>query len=187
MSQQEPNALNLASGTVIQGYRIESVLGKGGFAITYLATDLDLAKKVVLKELLPDGIATRIDGHTVVTQTPAQQDDFKWAVDSFLNEAKTLATFEHPNIVRVSRLFKENGTAYIVMPFIQGQTLKSIIKSSAPLPQARIVEMLLPLLKGLEVVHRSDVLHRDIKPDNIFITEEGVPVLIDFGAARQQV
>ena len=119
--------LHLAPGTTLRDYEIQSVLGKGGFAITYLAIDKSLSKRVVLKELLPDGIATRVDGVTVVTQTPAQADDFQWAVASFLQEAKTLASFEHPNIVRISRLFEDHGTAYIVMPFIEGKTLKQII------------------------------------------------------------
>ncbi len=112
MSSPSDNALGLPAGTVLKDYEIHRILGKGGFAITYLAKDLQLNSLVVLKELLPDGIATRINGNAVVTQSPALNDDFQWAVSSFLQEARTLATFDHPNIVRISRLFEANGTAY---------------------------------------------------------------------------
>ena len=179
--------IGLAAGTILKDYQILEPLGKGGFAITYLALDTRLNKKVVIKELLPDGIAVRVPGDSQITHNFGQEEDFEWAVNAFLREAQTIANFEHPNIVRVLRLFKANGTAYIVMPFINGKTLKQIIKEEAPMPQDKVISILVPLLKGLEVVHNSNVLHRDIKPDNIFITDEGDPVLIDFGSARQNV
>lgn len=187
MTPPSDSALSLSSGTILNDYRIDEVLGKGGFAITYLATDIQLENQVVLKELLPDGIATRVDGSTVVSQTPDLQDDFRWAVDSFLQEARTLANFEHPNIVRIYRLFEANGTAYIVMPFIQGETLMKTIHRSAPMSYDAVCSILFPLLNGLSKVHQSGVLHRDIKPENIFVTQNKAPVLIDFGAARQVV
>ena len=187
MTSPSDNALSLPSGTILNDYRIDEILGKGGFAITYLATDTQLGNQVVLKELLPDGIATRVDGSTVVSQTPDLQDDFRWAVDSFLQEARTLANFEHPNIVRIYRLFEANGTAYIVMPFIQGETLMKTIHRSAPMSYDAVCSILFPLLNGLSKVHQSGVLHRDIKPENIFVTQNQAPVLIDFGAARQVV
>lgn len=180
-------SIALERGVMLEEYRIEDVLGKGGFAITYLATDTRLDKQVAIKELLPDGIATRVEGNTVVAQSPSQENDFRWAVDSFLTEAKVLASFEHPNIVSVLRLFETNGTAYMVMPLIQGKTLKQIISEQGPLPYETVHGILHPLLDGLTDVHAKGVLHRDIKPENIFLTDLGIPVLIDFGAARQQV
>lgn len=179
--------IGLSPGTILNDYEILEPLGKGGFGITYLAEDTNLNKKVVIKELLPDGIAVRVPGDSQITHNFGQEEDFEWAVNAFLREAQTIANFEHPNIVRVQRLFKDNGTAYIVMPFINGKTLKQIIEEEAPMPQEKVISILVPLLKGLEVVHNSKVLHRDIKPDNIFITDEGAPVLIDFGSARQNV
>lgn len=180
-------AIALERGEMIEEYRIEDILGKGGFAITYLATDTRLDKQVAIKELLPDGIATRVKGNTVVALTASQESDFRWAVDSFLQEAKVLASFEHPNIVSVLRLFETNGTAYIVMPLIQGKTIKEIISQQGKLPYETVHSIIHPLLNGLTDVHAKGVLHRDIKPENIFLTDQGMPVLIDFGAARQQV
>ncbi|BDS06926.1 hypothetical protein NT6N_19660 [Oceaniferula spumae] len=187
MSQEPQYTHSLAPGTELKDYRIESVLGKGGFGITYLAEDIRLKKKVAIKELLPDGIATRGSGSTVVAQTSSQEEDFRWAIDSFLKEAQTLAGFEHPNIVRIYRLFEANDTAYMVMPFVEGDSLKEMVSKRKTLNYAEVKNILSHLLDGLEVVHRLDTLHRDIKPDNIIITKDGTPMLIDFGAARQTI
>ncbi len=187
MSNRESNALSLATGVELEEYRIEGVLGKGGFAITYAGLDLRLKKRVAIKELLPDGIATRIAGDTVVAQTEALKADYEWAIDSFIKEAQTIASFEHPNIVRVSRFFRQNGTAYMVMPFIEGSDLKKLIKKKGKYSYQELLAILLPLLGGLSEVHKAGVLHRDIKLENIYLTTHGVPILIDFGAARQQV
>lgn len=177
----------LPTGTRIKDYEIEGVLGKGGFGITYLARDVNLHKKVAIKELLPDGIATRGNGMSVIAQSSSQQGDFRWAVDSFLKEAQILAGFDHPNIVHVYRLFEEHQTAYMVMPFIEGVSLKQVVKAQKTLPFEDVDKILTLLMEGLEVVHNADTLHRDIKPDNIIINKKGIPMLIDFGAARQQV
>ncbi|NWK54082.1 serine/threonine protein kinase [Verrucomicrobiaceae bacterium N1E253] len=177
----------LPQGSQIKDYRIESVLGKGGFGITYLAEDVNLRKKVAIKELLPDGIATRGDGYSVIAQTRSLESDFRWAVDSFLKEAQILASFNHPNIVHVYRLFEAHQTAYMVMPFVEGLSLKQVVKNNGPLPYEKVQAILLALMDGLEIVHQANTLHRDIKPDNIIISSEGKPMLIDFGAARQQI
>ncbi|NWK57089.1 protein kinase [Verrucomicrobiaceae bacterium N1E253] len=183
----EQNALCLEVGVQLEEYRIDGVLGKGGFAITYSGEDQRLQKRVAIKELLPDGIATRVDGNTVMAQTESLRDDYEWAIDSFIKEARTIAGFEHPNIVRVLRFFRQNGTAYMVMPFIEGEDLRHVMRKRGSYAYQDLVPILLPLLDGLRVVHLAGVLHRDIKPENIYITQHGTPILIDFGAARQQV
>lgn len=183
----DDNALCLKNGVELEEYRIDGVLGKGGFAITYSAVDQRLQKRVAIKELLPDGIATRVDGHTVMAQTESLREDYEWAIDSFIKEAQTIAGFEHPNIVRVLRFFRANGTAYMVMPLIEGSDLKKLIKQRGVYAYPDLLQVLNPLLQGLAVVHHAGVLHRDIKPENIYITTRGLPILIDFGAARQQV
>ena len=187
MQRGQTIAIALKPGYMLEVYRIDAVLGKGGFAITYLATDTRLDKQFAIKELLPDGIATRIEGNTVVAQSQSQENDFRWAVDSFLQEAKVLASFEHPNIVSVLRLFEANGTAYMVMPLIQGKTIKDTLLERGKLPYEEVHHILYSLLNGLSAVHDAGVLHRDIKPENIFLTADNQPIMIDFGAARQQV
>lgn len=177
----------LPNGTVIKDYRIEKVLGKGGFGITYLAEDVRLKKLVAIKELLPDGIAARGADSSVIAQSSSQEEDYQWAIDSFLKEAQTLAGFEHPNIVRIYRLFEEHNTAYMVMPFVEGVSLKDVVARRKSLPYEEVKKIITQLLDGLEVVHQLDTLHRDIKPDNIIIMENGNPMLIDFGAARQTI
>ena len=187
MSDAQQYAHCLPNGTVIKDYRIEKVLGKGGFGITYLAEDIRLKKMVAIKELLPDGIAARGADSSVIAQSSSQEDDYKWAIDSFLKEAQTLAGFEHPNIVRIYRLFEDHNTAYMVMPFIEGVSLKDVVKQKKGLPFEEVKKIVHQLLDGLEVVHQLDTLHRDIKPDNIIIMDNGSPMLIDFGAARQTI
>tara|TARA_R110002096_G_scaffold67332_6_gene163323 strand:+ start:3754 stop:5721 length:1968 start_codon:yes stop_codon:yes gene_type:complete len=173
----------------IEGYQILKVLGKGGFGITYLAQDIDLGLKVAIKELLPDGIAMRGTGCTVIPITIGHKDEFEWARDAFIEEARTLAKFKHPNIVGVHRVIQANETVYCVMEYVEGDDLgKRLSKSERDrLPLEDVREIILQLANGLEEVHRNDVLHRDIKPDNIIITEKGVPILLDFGAARQGI
>jgi serine/threonine protein kinase len=141
-----------------------------------------------VKELLPDGIAMRADGTTVVAQTEDLEETFAWASDRFLEEARTLARLSHPNIVKVIRYLKANGTVYMVMDFIQGRPLDQVVKGQGgPLPQDQVKSIFFSLLEGIDYVHRQGILHRDIKPGNILITPEGTPVLIDFGSARENL
>ncbi len=186
--QPKPAAADLALpvGFRLFEYRIDSILGQGGFGIAYAATDVNLNAKVVVKEYLPEEFAYRASDHTVSARDDQDQDFYQNGLDSFLVEARTLATFRHPNIVRVARFFEANRTAYMVLEYERGQSLKSWRKKHENVPEATIVALLAPLLDGLALVHRAGYLHRDIKPDNIYVRDQdGSLVLLDFGAARQ--
>jgi serine/threonine protein kinase len=180
------NILALPAGYEFGGYRIERVLGAGGFGITYLATETLIGRKLAIKEFLPTGIATRSqDGLTVRAITGDNQEMYRWGIDRFRQEAKTLVSFQHPNVVAIERFFEANGTAYLVMQYIEGKSLGNVLREFDTVEAGEILEIVLPLLDGLAHVHEEGFLHRDIKPDNIFISEQGRPILIDFGAARQ--
>jgi hypothetical protein len=169
-----------------EGYRIERVLGAGGFGITYLATEAVIGREVAIKEFLPSTIAARavdsLDVHPIV---PADAEMFRWGLKRFRNEARTLVSFRHGNIVQVYRYFEANGTAYLVMAYEKGASLAEILKARRTLPEAEIRALLDPLLAGVAEVHKAGFLHRDIKPANIILRADGTPALIDFGAARQ--
>ena len=184
MSEEMRNALPL--GLELDGYRLDKVLGAGGFGITYLAVESFSGRKVAIKEFLPSGLAVRgADSRTVHPNSSADKSEFDWGLDRFRQEARILITFKHPNIVPVLRAFEGNGTAYMVMEYQEGTSLGAILKAGVTLDEAEVVEILGPLMDGLEAVHKSGFLHRDIKPDNIYIRTDGTPVLLDFGAARQ--
>ncbi len=174
----------LPRGYALLEYQIEQTLGIGGFGLTYLATDSNLNLKVAIKEYLPGDLAQRGEDQSVRPKAETTFESFKWGLSRFLDESRTLASFRHPNIVRVLRFFEANRTAYMVMEFVSGQPLGEWIRSRRPLAQGAVLEIAGPLLDGLEVVHRAGYLHRDIKPSNIFIREDGSPVLLDFGSAR---
>ena len=177
----------LATGQRIEDYEIRDVLGEGGFGLTYLAHDMKLEKPVAIKEYLPADLAVRKGDNSVIPKSSGSESDFTWGLQRFLDEARVLARFDHKNIVRVHRFFQANGTAYIVMEYVDGETLSSLLQREHTLSCQHLLSILDPLLSGLEIVHKGDVLHRDIKPGNIIIRDSGVPVLIDFGAARQAV
>ena len=180
------SAQALPAGYGLQEYRIEKVLGVGGFGLTYLATDSNLNLRVALKEYLPGDIALRGPGHSIAPRSADAVETFGWGKQRFLDESRTLASFRHPNIVRVMRFFEANGSAYMVMEFVEGAPLGEWIKSNRPLGEAQVAAIVAPLLDGLEVVHKAGFLHRDIKPNNIYIRDDGSPVLLDFGSARQR-
>jgi serine/threonine protein kinase len=175
----------LAMQSMLLEYRIEQVLGAGGFGITYRARDTNLDKDVAIKEYLPGELAMRAPDGKVVAQATQHEAGYKWGLDRFLGEARTLGKFSHPNIVRVLRYFEANATAYVVMDYEHGDPLKTVLQLDPQPPEAKLKAWLGPLLDGLAAVHATGFLHRDIKPDNIFIRADGKPVLIDFGAARQ--
>jgi len=174
----------LPAGYALHEYRIEQTLGIGGFGVTYLATDSNLKLKVAIKEYLPGDIALRGEDQSVQARSESASESFKWGLSRFLDESRTLASFRHPNIVRVMRFFEANRTAYMVMEFVAGQALGDWIRSRRPLEQSAVLAIAHPLLDGLEVIHRTGFLHRDIKPGNVFMREDGSPVLLDFGSAR---
>lgn len=175
----------LPPGYALHEYRVESVLGAGGFGLTYLATDANLDLKVALKEYLPSEFAARAEDSSVQPKAGEAVESFQWGLQRFMDEARTLASFRHPNIVRVMRFFEANSTGYMVMEFVEGKSLPEWLGPRRPLPQPTLVALVTPLLDGLEVIHKAGYLHRDIKPANIFMREDGSPVLLDFGSARQ--
>ncbi|NRR34057.1 HAMP domain-containing protein [Oxalobacteraceae bacterium] len=180
--------LALTPGFALFEYRIDAVLGQGGFGITYLATDVNLNVKVAIKEYLPGDYATRASDHSVSPRWAEDNDFYLNGLECFLVEARTLATFRHSNIVRVARFFEAHRTAYMVLEYERGQPLKSWWDKHRGMPESQLLSLLQPLLDGLALVHESGYLHRDIKPDNIYVRkEDGSLVLLDFGAARLTV
>ncbi|MDX1515020.1 MAG: protein kinase, partial [Gammaproteobacteria bacterium] len=175
----------LEPGHQIHWYTLDRVLGQGGFGITYLARDNNLAQRVAIKEYLPLELAVREADHSVHPNTADHDELYGWGLDRFVTEGKTLARFDHPSIVRVLTVFEANNTAYLVMRYEEGNTLAEALKGRKTLDEDRLRGILLPLLDGLELVHAEGFIHRDIKPANIFLRENGSPVLIDFGSARQ--
>jgi serine/threonine protein kinase len=176
----------LPSGYAVHEYRIEKLLGVGGFGLTYLATDANLNLRVALKEYLPGDIAARGTDQSITPTSTETAADFDWGKRRFLDESRTLASFRHPNIVRVMRFFEANGSAYMVMEYVEGDALPDWLKSRRPVTEPQLAALAAPLLEGLEVVHKSGYMHRDIKPSNIYIRDDGSPVLLDFGSARQK-
>jgi len=176
--------ISLPRGYALHEYRIEQTLGIGGFGLTYLATDSNLNLQVAIKEYLPGDLALRDDDQSVRPKSDASLDSFNWGLSRFLEESRTLASFRHPNIVRVLRFFEANRTAYMVMEFVAGDSLSEWIRNRRPLDKDSVLAIANPLLDGLEIIHGAGYLHRDIKPGNIFIREDGSPVLLDFGSAR---
>jgi serine/threonine protein kinase len=177
----------LPKGDHLHWYRIDSILGQGGFGITYLAEDTNLEQRVAIKEYLPNELAVRVDGTTVQPISEEHGKMYRWGLDRFLTEAKTLAKFKHPNIVRVQSFFEQNNTAYMVMEYEDGQSLAQVIKAGQLRGEQALLGLLDPILDGLSLVHEAGFIHRDIKPDNIFIRADDTPVLLDFGSARHAI
>ena len=179
----------LESATELAGdFRIDRVLGAGGFGVTYLAHETALNRLVTIKEYFPADFAARFGGLEAGPRSEASTKDYTWGLERFVEEAQTLAKFDHPNIVRVYRTFNANNTAYMVLQWEEGQSLKSWLKSLGRAPRQKELDRIVaPLLNALEMIHKADFLHRDIAPDNIIIRTNGDPVLIDFGAARGDI
>lgn len=183
------NLIALQSGTELVGdYRIERVLGAGGFGITYLAEEMALSRSVTIKEYFPSDFAARANEGDAAPRSEGCAGDYRWGLDRFIEEAQTLAKFDHPNIVRVYRYFRANNTGYMVLHFEEGQSLKGWLKGLGRAPRQKELDGIVgPLLDALELIHKADFLHRDIAPDNIIIRKDGSPVLIDFGSARGDI
>ena len=184
-ARSEVGLFALRPGLTIGRYTITAVLGQGGFGITYRARDDQLHRDVAIKEYLPSSLAVRQNGITVLPRSTEVAQDFTWGRDRFVAEGRTLASLtEAPAIVRVFDFLENNGTAYIVMELVPGETLEARLRRLGPLSPPEVDALLLPLLDGLEQVHATGFLHRDIKPANILLRPNGRPVLIDFGASR---
>jgi len=179
----------LPVGTYLGEFELTSVLGEGGFGIVYLAWDHSLERRVALKEYMPAALAARTGDTQVQVKSQRHRDTFEAGRKSFVNEAKLLASFDHPSLVKVYRFWEANGTAYMVMPFYEGITLKDKLRElGAPPDEAWLMTLLAPLTEALAVIHAESCFHRDIAPDNvILLNSTGKPLLLDFGAARRVI
>lgn len=177
---------SLSVGTLIADFEIIGVVGEGGFGIVYLAVDRSLQRTVAIKEYMPRGLARRGADNSVVVRSQSEQETFNVGLSSFLKEARLLARFDHPALIKVHRFWEENRTGYMAMQYYEGHTVKGIIKNHPQvITEAWLKAMLASVLDALEALYRVQVLHRDISPDNIMIQNSGEAVLLDFGAARQ--
>ncbi|MBC7944269.1 MAG: DUF4384 domain-containing protein [Burkholderiales bacterium] len=180
------NALGV--GSRVGEFEIAGVIGEGGFGIIYLAYDHSLHRNIALKEYMPSALAARAGDTTVHVRSERDAETFAVGMHSFINEARLLAHFDHPSLVKVYRFWEANGTAYMAMPFYEGATLKKTLSGfNGPPPEAWLKTLLSQLLEALAVIHREQCFHRDIAPDNILILKNGRALLLDFGAARRVI
>ncbi len=180
------NALQV--GTKIGEFEVNGLVGEGGFGIVYLAYDHSLERTVALKEYMPSELAQREGGTTVIVRSKRHAETFAAGLRSFINEARLLAQFDHPSLVKVYRFWEANGTAYMVMPFYEGITLKEQLRKLGGAPDEGWLKVFLAqLLDALEIIHNRQCYHRDIAPDNVLILPDETPLLLDFGAARRVI
>lgn len=174
----------LPAGYVLNGYRIEKPLSSGGFSIVYLARD-ESDTPFAIKEYLPSSLPLRTEGVDVIINDEANLSVFRHGLRCFFEEGRALAMIQHPNVVRVENFFRANETCYMVMQYVRGRTLQfHIQRNRHEFTETFIRRIFINLMNGLREVHANKLLHLDIKPANIFISMEGRPVLLDFGAAR---
>ena len=179
----------LRAGTVLNGrYIVGRVLGQGGFGITYLALDTQLNAKVAVKEFMPGEIATR-QGTSVSVMMDTKSEEFAYGAERFQEEARTLAKFiGNPNIAAVTSYFDENDTSYFVMDYIEGISFKTYIANhGGRVSVEEALDVMIPVLRALTAVHAEGFIHRDVTPDNIYITKDGMVKLLDFGSARYSI
>ncbi len=187
-SAAAPLGHTLPIGTYLRDYEINGLIGEGGFGIVYLAWDHSLQRKVAIKEYMPASMASRVAGSSaIVVKSERHLDTFKAGLKSFVNEARLLARFDHRALVKVYRFWEENGTAYMVMPFYEGPTLKTALAELGHVPgEAELRAWLRPILDAVTVLHGGLTWHRNIGPDEIMLTPMG-PVLLGFGAAARAI
>ncbi|MDP2005652.1 MAG: protein kinase [Rubrivivax sp.] len=185
---QGDNPSALPPGTRLGEFEVLSLLGVGGFGIVYLAFDHALEREVAVKEYMPASLAGRTETLHVSVRSQSDADTFALGLRSFVNEARLLARFDHPSLLKVHRFWEANGTAYMAMPVMRGRTVKEVrAQMTQPPGEAWLRGLLTPLLGAIEKLHSEGVFHRDIAPDNIQIEPDGHPVLLDFGAARRVI
>ena len=179
----------LSSGTMLCGgkYVIEKKIGAGGFGITYLARHTTLDRKYAIKEFFMSGYNVRNNATNHVSLQGIEAKDFDKVRQNFINEARTLAQLNNEAIVKVIDIFDENGTSYMVMPFVEGTTLQSMVEKDGPMEYAMAVNYMVQICEALTYIHSKNILHRDVTPDNVIVTPEQKIVLIDFGSARKFV
>jgi serine/threonine protein kinase len=176
----------LPIGTRLSDFEITGILGEGGFGIVYIAYDHSLQRTVAIKEYMPGALALRGGDRGVSLRAERHQDTFKLGLKSFINEARFLAQFDHPSLVKVYRYWEQNRTAYTAMQYYEGRTIKEIVANSPELvDEAWCRKLLGQMLQALEMLYTMKILHRDISPDNIIVQANGDAVLLDFGSARQ--
>jgi serine/threonine protein kinase len=186
----KPKPAPLPSGTVVGGYQIIKKLAAGGFGVVYLAEDAE-RHLVALKEYLPSSLAERSPGELTPRVKPEKQPLYRLGLKSFFEEGRSLAQISHSSVVSVLNFFRENETVYMVMNYLQGDTLQDFIVTARDLKRDKVFRestirsLFDEILRGLRIVHQHKMLHLDIKPANIFITNDNKAVLLDFGAARE--
>ncbi len=179
---------HLPEGTRFDEFEVRGLLGEGGFSVVYRAYDHQLHRDVAIKEYMPASVAHRGSDATVRARPGSHEEAFHKGLDNFIEEARLLARFEHPALVKVHRFWRLNGTAYMVMPLYRGSTLRETLRRlPGPPPEAWLRQMLAPLMDALAMIHAQQCYHRDIAPDNVLILENGQPLLLDFGAARRVI
>ncbi len=187
-NQQDSDNNALPTGAMLGEFEILRVIGIGGFGIVYLANDHSLQRKIALKEYMPSSLAERSSQSHVTVRSERHADTFQAGMRSFINEARLLAQFDHPSLLKVYRFWEANGTAYMAMPFYEGLTLSQTLRSrSIPPDETWLRTLLAPLLDALETIHAEQCFHRDISPDNIMMLADDKPLLLDFGAARRAI
>jgi len=178
----------LPPGTRLAEFELQGLLGVGGFGLVYRAYDHSLHRLVAIKEYMPSALAARQDGLLLSIRSSADQATYQAGLQSFVAEARLLAQFDHPSLVKVYRFWEANNTAYMVMPLYSGMTLKQArTQMTVPPPEDWLRTMLWSILQALQVLHEQNTLHRDVSPDNIFLQDIGPPVLLDLGAARRAI
>lgn len=183
MAAQSNSAL--PENTILENYRVARPIASGGFSIVYLAYD-EYGSPVAIKEYLPAGLSLRGQGQILPTITPEHVNLFRYGMKCFFEEGRALAKISHPNVVRVINFFRANETVYMVMQYERGRTLQEhIVQRKGEIKENFIRHVFVQLMNGLREVHTNKLLHLDIKPANIYIRNDGIPVLLDFGAARQ--
>lgn len=180
-------SLALAPGAVIGNLRIDRELGHGAFGVTYLVTDLQSNESFALKEYLPRNLVARSEDGKLQPSDKENSAAYRSGLIHFLEEGRLVAQLKHPNIVEVLRCFEANGSAYLLMPHYRGEPLDKLLKRSGTFRPDEALALSRPLLDALQYIHGQELVHQDIKPANIYITENGQPILLDFGAAGQRL